>query len=79
MHKGVITHDYKMRFVDKIARVMYKMKLFKTDGYYPITDIYTGKEIAAFVCIYGSRFIVNFLEVVTQYRGKNLKNVDIEY
>lgn len=79
MCKGVISVEYKKRFVDRIANTMYKMGLYKTDGYYPITEDSTGKEVAAFVCIYGNGLIVRFLEAVTQFHGQNMKKVNIEY
>lgn len=79
MRKGVITIEYERRFVDRVAGIMHKMKLYKTDGYYPIMEDSTGKEVAAFVCIYGNGLIVRFLEAITQIRGKNLKKVNIEY
>ena len=79
MVKGVITYNYKNRVADHIAKAMLKMKLYKTDGYYPITDNDTGKEIAAFVCVYGNRFAVRFLEWITDYRGKDRKLHIIEY
>lgn len=79
MRKGVISVEYEKRFVDRIANVMHDMKLYKTDGYYPIMEESTGKEVAAFVCIYGNGLIVRFLEAITQFRGKNLKKVSIDY
>ena len=79
MTKGVITLDYKERFVDRITKMLYKMKLFQTDGYYPITEEKTGEEVAAFICIKGSATIVRFLEWITDYRGKDGYKVTIDY
>lgn len=79
MRKGVITIVYKNRVVDRIAKMMYKLRLFKTDGYYPITEDSTGKEVASFVCIYGNCLIVRFLELITDCRGKGLKKVTVDY
>ena len=79
MRKGVITIDFSKRLVDRIAMKMLDMKLYKTDGYYPIIEDSTGKEVGRFWCIYGNGLIVRFLEVITQIRGKNLKKVEINY
>lgn len=79
MRKGVMTINNEKRLVDRIAMKMFNMKLYKTDGYYPIIEESTGKEVGGFWCIYGSGFIIRFLEVITQIRGKNLKKVKIDY
>ena len=79
MKKGVITIDYKGRLVDKIAKAMHKAKLFKTDGYYPIMEEATGKEVGRFVCVYGNGLIVRFLGWITDCRGKNVHQVTIKY
>ena len=78
MAKGVITLDYKGRLVDRLAKAMYKMKLFETDGYYPVLDN-NKSEVAAFVCIKGAKPVVRFLEWITDYRDKNARKVTIEY
>lgn len=80
MRKGIITLDYAGRLVDRIAVTMYKMRLYKTDGYYPIIEDKTGKEVAAFVFVYGNDLIVRLLERITDYRAtKNSKKVNIYY
>ena len=79
MRKGVMTIDYSKRFVDRVAIKMLDMKLYKTDGYYPIIEDATQKEVGAFYCIYGNGLIIRLLEMITQIRGKNLKKVEIKY
>lgn len=79
MRKGIITIVYEDRFVDRVVKAMGKMRLFKTDGYYPITEVSTGKEVARFVCIYGFGPIVRFLSWITDIRGKGTHEVEVDY
>ena len=79
MTKGVITYQYKHRLVDKITVLASKMHLFKQDGYYPIIEEVTKREVGAFLCIQGSKPIVKLLEVITDYRGKDVVKHNIEY
>lgn len=79
MKKGVITVYYDERIVDKVSKLMYKMHLYKTDGYYPICDDRTKGEVGAIVCVYGNGLIVRFLEWLTDYRGKDATKVTIDY
>jgi hypothetical protein len=79
MKKGVITMCNNERFVDRLANAMNKAKLFKTDGYYPIIEDSTGKEVGRFVCIYGNGAIVRFLSWITDIHGKDTRTVNIDY
>lgn len=83
MRKGVITYELKnKRFVDRLTEIAYKLKLFKTDGYYPIYEESTGKEVAQFICIYGKSFIIPLLEKITDVKlkkGEIGKRVTIDY
>ena len=79
MRKGIMTITGDNRIADWIACKMLDMKLYKTDGYYPIFEDSTGKEVGRFWCIYGNWLIIRFLEVITDIRGKNLKKVKIDY
>lgn len=83
MRKGVITYELKnKRFVDRLTEIAYKLKLFKTDGYYPIYEDDTGNEVAQFICIYGKSFIIPLLEKITDIKpkkGEIGKLVKIDY
>ena len=79
MRKGVITYDHKRRLVDYLSIAAVKTGLIKTDGYYPILDNKTKNEVGQFVCVYGNGVVVRFLEFITDYRGKNMNTVDIDY
>jgi hypothetical protein len=78
-YKGVITVEYGKSFMNRLTSLMNRMKLFKVDGYYTITDNTTDEEIGAFVCVNGFKPVVKFLEWITDYRGKDSKTVTIEY
>lgn len=77
--KGIITIQYEKRIVDRIAAWAYKRNLYEIDGYYPITKDATREEIGGFVCIKGALPIVRVLEVITEVRGKDTKEVTVEY
>lgn len=83
MRKGVITYELKnKRFVDRLTEIAYKLKLFKTDGYYPVYEESTGDEVAQFICIYGKSFIIPLLEKITDVKlkkGEIGKRINIEY
>ena len=81
MTKGVITYYYNghERFVDRIAKLAEKLRLFKCEGVYHISEDATNEIVGGFYCIKGRLPIVRFLEWVTQDRSKGAKKVVIKY
>lgn len=77
--KGIITMTSEGRFVDRVAEMAHKMKLFEDHGYYPIIHEKTGKEMGRLMCIVGPRPVVRFLEIITEIRGKDTKEVNVEF
>lgn len=69
--EGFITYDRSIRFVDRITAAMYRLNLFDCHGYFEI--ISRENEVEAWIIhITGWAPIVKFLEIVTEYKGKNL-------
>lgn len=79
MKKGIIYFSIPKRFIDRITDVALKLGLIVSDGYYPITHEVTGEKLGGLECVRGNGLVVRFLEWATQYRGKDYKEVDVEY
>ena len=79
MAKTVIYYAHPKRFVDRITDVALKLGLIETDGYYEVTHDVTNEKMAELVCVRGSGLVTSFLYWATKFRGKDYKEVDVEY
>lgn len=78
MTKGIATYYLGDKLSDRILEGFVKRGMVSDNGYYPCRDK-DGKEVMRFICVKGPKLVVRILEVVTQYRGKNAKSVDLKW
>ena len=79
MKKGIVYFSIPKRVIDYITDAALKLGLIKSDGFYPVISDTTGEKIGGLECVRGNGLVVRFLEWATQYRGKDYKEVEIEY
>lgn len=77
--RGFITILNENRLVDRIARFTYSKGLWNMTGYYPILRNNTGEEMGHFVCAYGNTIVIRILSWLTDYRGKDAINHEVEW
>ena len=78
MRKGIITLLNEERYADRVAKMAFERGDYEIEGYYPILEGEDRVEIGQLVCIKGGDILVPFLEMLTEYRGKDAKKVEVD-
>lgn len=80
MNKAVISMFEETKIRNHICQMVYEKGLFEVEGYYPVLENSTNREVGRFVCVYGNKVAVKFLAWLTNiHLYKNAKEVTIDY